>query len=59
MPTIGTQLGPFECLTHSASSSNKSVNERIHLITNAFVDDFCIVTRHSCVGMTHHLTHDL
>ena len=59
MPTIGTRLDPFECLTNSARSCNKSIHERIHLVTNAFVDDFCIVTRHSGVGMAHHLTHDL
>ena len=59
MPTIGIQLDPFECLTHSARSCNKSIHERIHLTANAFIDNLCIVTRHSCVGVSHHLTNNL
>ena len=55
----GTQSGPFEYLTDLSRSYNKPVNERIHLITNVLIDDFCVVARHSCIGMAHHLTHNL
>ena len=50
---------PFKYLTDLSRSSDKPINERIHLTANAFVDDLCIVTRHSCVGVSHHLTNNL
>ena len=49
----------FKYLTDLSRSSDKPINERIHLTANAFVDDLCIVTRHTCVSVSHHLTNNL
>ena len=49
----------FRYLTDLSRSCDKPINECIHLTANAFIDNLCVVTRHTGIGVSHHLTYNL